>query len=404
MNKKTKILLFAEGISMAHPSRMSQLCRQITNTHFELHIATPKEYHWLFNNSEQQIHLYDHPTISNQVFNSRLYKTHFPFTLQELMDFEQADEKLISSIKPDVIINDFRLSSYAAAKKNKIPLINLIQYHWHPQFKRESLLPHVKPVKIFGRKIVKWMEPLISPFILNSQLHMVNKFLEKHHLSEHHSIFEFYCDGEYLIFPDVPSLFGNPQLPENQFFIGPLVWKNTETPWPSYWPKDRTQQKTIYLTMGSTGNHELVPQLAKALSKENFRLFISTSGHKYPGIEQLPNTYLSDFVPAESVLKISDLIICNGGTSTTYHGIISGTPVFTFPTNMDQYLHSHQLKTKGVADYENFDELDLVRFVEKIFYLVSTEETKSHIVDLKNEITHFQKENHLNTLLQQLFS
>ncbi|MCK6597660.1 MAG: hypothetical protein L6Q37_04790 [Bdellovibrionaceae bacterium] len=143
-------------------------------------------------------------------------------------------------------------------------------------------------------------------------------------------------------------------------------------------------------------------KLAKALSKENFRLLISTSGNDYSSMSQLPNTYFSDFVPADSVLKISDLIICNGGTSTTYHGIASGTPVFTFPTNLDQYLHSHQLKIKGVADYENIDEVDLIRFVEKVFYLVSTEETKSHVIDLKNEIIHFQKENHLKTLLQQL--
>lgn len=401
MTKKMKILIFAEGISMAHPSRISQLCRQTRDDKFEFHIATPKDYHWLFEDLSDA-HLYDHPTISNQLFNTRLFKARFPLTLEELMEFQKTDEKLITTVKPDVVINDFRLSACAATKKNKIPLINLIQYHWHPQFKRENLVPYIKPVKILGRKITEMFEPIISPFVLNKQLHLINKFLAKNQLPSHNNIFEFYCDGDYLIFPDVPSLFDKPQLPDHQFFIGPLVWRNTETPWPANWPKEKSSQKTIYLTMGSTGNHKLVPQLAKALSKENFRLLISTSGNDYSSMSQLPNTYFSDFVPADSVLKISDLIICNGGTSTTYHGIASGTPVFTFPTNLDQYLHSHQLKIKGVADYENIDEVDLIRFVEKVFYLVSTEETKSHVIDLKNEIIHFQKENHLKTLLQQL--
>lgn len=102
------------------------------------------------------------------------------------------------------------------------------------------------------------------------------------------------------------------------------------------------------------------------------------------------------------MLSICNLIISNGGTSTTYHGISSGVPVFAFPTNMDQYLHCHQLKIKGVADYENTTELDLVRFIEKVFYLVSTEDTKSNVKDLRNEIIKLEQENPLKTFLSQL--
>lgn len=400
MKKLKKILIFAEGISMAHPSRMSQLCRKIQSENFEFHIATPKNYFWLFKDLKNTT-CHDHSTISNQVFNSRLYETKFPLTLQELTDFRKSDAHLINEIKPDLIINDFRLSAYSVAKSSNIPFINLIQYHWHPQFKKENLLPYVKPVKIFGRRLSSLLSPLISPLILNSQLKTINQFLNTNNIQNCENIYEFYCAGDYLTFPDTPSIFNSPQLRSNEFFMGPLIWKNTETPWPTDWPHEKTSQKSIYLTMGSTGNHNLIPKLAQALSAENFRLFISTSGHKYKNMPT-KNTYLSDFVPAESVLALSQLIICNGGTSTTYHGIANGTPVFAFPTNMDQYLHCHQLKVNGVADYENFNELDIVRFVEKVFYLVSTEETRAHVKELRNEIIKLEQENPLKTFLDKL--
>lgn len=391
MKKQKKILIFAEGISMAHPSRMSQLCRQIQDDNTELHIATPKNYFWLFKDLKN-INCHNHETISNQLFNERLYETKFPLTLQELSSFKDKDSILINTIKPDLIINDFRLSSFAAAKQHQVPLINLIQYHWHPNFKKENLLPYVRPVKILGKRISSLISPVVAPFILKTQLGLINQFLETNKLSPCKNIYDFYCAGDFRIFPDVASIFNSPALEKNELFIGPLIWRNKETPWPTNWPKLRTNQKSIYLTMGSTGNHNLVPKLAKVLSSENFRLFISTSGNKYPSLPS-SNTYTADFVPAESVLEISDLIICNGGTSTTYHGIANGTPVFAFPTNMDQYLHSHQLKIKGVADYESFNELDIVRFIEKVFYLVSTHETKSHVLAVKNEIAKYQAEN-----------
>jgi UDP:flavonoid glycosyltransferase YjiC (YdhE family) len=268
----------------------------------------------------------------------------------------------------------------------------LIQYHWHPKFKKENLLPHVRPVKILGKTLSRLFTPIISPLILNKQLSLINQFLESHNLAPCKNIYDFYCSGDFRIFPDAASLFDNPTLEKNELFIGPLIWRNKETTWPSHWPKSKSSQKSIYLTMGSTGNHKLVPRLAKALSNENFRLFISTSGSKYHDLPTT-NTFTADFVPAESVLEVSDLIICNGGTSTTYHGIANGIPVFAFPTNMDQYLHSHQLKIKGVADYENFNDLDIVRFIEKVFYLVSTTETKSHVIELKNQISKYQTDN-----------
>lgn len=394
-----KILIFAEGVSLAHPSRVSEICRRLQNSIFEFHVATPIGFHWIFKDIPN-IHLYDHPTISNETFNHRLFQVEFPFTLEELQNFERADEKIIEKIRPQIIISDFRLTAFVAAKKMGIPFMNLIHFYWHPNFKREPLLPHVKPVKIWGRQLSQIIAPFVTSLFLKQQVKLINQFVEKFRFPEFNNIYEFYSAGDYRIFPDVTSLFDNPTLPDNEHFVGPFLWKNNKTLWPLHWPQTTTSQKTIYLTMGSTGNHQMVPKLVKSLGPEKYRIFISTSGHTYPDLEKRPNVYLSDFVPAEKVMEMADIVICNGGTSTTYQAISLDVPVFAFPLNMDQYLNCHQLKDKDVAGYDHFDTMDFSALDARLDRLTELSKANENCTRLKKEIHKVQEEKPLDAILK----
>ncbi|MBL7545995.1 MAG: hypothetical protein JNL11_19405 [Bdellovibrionaceae bacterium] len=396
-----KILVFAEGVSLAHPSRVSEICRQLQGSDFEFHIATPVGFHWIFKDMPN-VYLYDHSTISNETFNQRLFHVKFPYTWDELQIFQQADGELIKQIKPAMIISDFRLTAFVVAKKMGIPFVNLIHFHWHPSFKREPLLPYVKTVSIWGRRLSHVVAPFVAPLILKQQTNFINHFMEKHNFPAVKSIYEFYSAGDYKIFPDMMSLFDNPSLTSNEHFVGPFLWKNKETPWPSHWPRTTTARKTVYVTMGSTGNHQLVPKLVKNLSPEKYRIFISTSGHRYPDLENRANVYLSDFVPAELVLSMADVLICNGGTSTTYQAISLGVPFFAFPLNMDQYLNCHQLKYKNVADYDHFDTLDFTTMDARLDRLMASGEIRNNIDFLKREIREIQERNPLKDVLKRV--
>lgn len=397
----TKILIFAEGISLAHPSRVSEMCRQLQGSDFELHIATPAHFHWIFKDIIN-VRIYDHPTISTVTFNQRLFNVKFPYTLAELHHFEHADEEIINQIRPQVIISDFRLMAFVAAKKLGIPFINLIQFYWNPTFKREPLLPHIKSVTLFGRKLSQWLAPIVAPLILKQQTKLINQFLEKYKIREVESIYDFYCAGDHLIYPDMSSFFDNPSLSEHEHFVGPLLWKNSDTPWPSHWPETAVNQKTIYLTMGSTGDHQIVPALIKHLDPERYRLFVSTSGHTYPGLENRPNVYFSDFVPAEKVIQMADIIVCNGGTSTTYQSISLGVPVFAFPLNMDQYLNCHQLKIKELADYDHIDTVDFSTIPARLDALIAMSKVKTSRISFKNEMRELHDKKPLETILKKM--
>jgi UDP:flavonoid glycosyltransferase YjiC (YdhE family) len=400
MKKKLKLLIFAEGISMAHPTRMWELACRLDKDFFDIHFATSDNFHYLL---EPQAHIQIYPlkTISNSTFNERLFKTQFPFTVEELNDFTRQDEKLINAIKPDLIMADFRLSAFNSAKKFKIPLINLIQYHWHPLFRKEKLIPYIKPVDLFGRKITSFIEPLVAPLIANQQLKIINEFQNQSNQKTYSNIFESYCAGDYLLFPDAPSLFPDAKTSSTEKFIGPIIWRNKATQWPPYWPKDLPAKPTIYLSMGSTGNHAIAPKIIKTLKENNFQILVSTSGNQYKDID-LHDVYASAFVPADKAISKANLVICNGGTSTTYHSLSKKIPVLAIPSNLDQQLHTHQLKKRKLAETENPDNFNVDSFLIKIKNLLESSQTKHELGNISEEITTFEKENVVDSFIKNL--
>lgn len=394
MKTKPIILIFAEGVSMAHPTRMWELAKKINPETYEIHFATSKNY---FPYLEGQDHIFKHenPTISTSTFNTRLFETEFPYTADELIQFFKNDERLIKQISPNFIISDFRVTAYSVAQKLKIPYFNIIQYHWHPEFKKEVLIPYNKNMLLFGRNLNQFFFPIFKTAILRKQLQVVNTFQKHIGFPNFNSIFEFYSAGDFLLFPDLPSLFPNAQLKNNEFFIGPLFWKNTNTTWNSQWPKEKSPLKTIYVSMGSTGNHEIGNKIVNALALTGYQLFVATSGKSYTINNANPNIYLDNFISADTAMNMADLVICNGGTSTTYHALSKGIPIFAFPTNMDQYLHMNQLKKMGVANYTHIDTFEEQSFNRSIDLLLSNNKLSTKMAQLKNEIAHFSEINFL---------
>ncbi|MCK6597479.1 MAG: hypothetical protein L6Q37_03880 [Bdellovibrionaceae bacterium] len=233
---KTKLMIFAEGVSTAHPTRMWELAKLLDPTCFEVFFATSKKYHSLLSPCPS-IQKLDLETIPTDTFNQRLFHADFPYSCKELLELIAQDEFLLKKYSPDIVISDFRLTAFYSTKKLNIPLINIIQFHWRPDFKKEMVIPFIKPVALFGRTLSKLLQPFVEPMILNKQLNQINKLQKMFNLKPFANIFEFYCYADYFLYPDLPSLFEEQQLNHNENFIGPLFWKNTETPWPKEWPQ-----------------------------------------------------------------------------------------------------------------------------------------------------------------------
>jgi len=50
------------------------------------------------------------------------------------------------------------------------------------------------------------------------------------------------------------------------------------------------------------------------------------------------NVFIAEFLPAEEVVKKSDIVICNGGSPMVYQSIVEKKSIIGLPSNLDQYL------------------------------------------------------------------
>ena len=54
-------------------------------------------------------------------------------------------------------------------------------------------------------------------------------------------------------------------------------------------------------------------------------------------------------LPGTAAAARADLVVCNGGSPTSYQALVQGTPVLGIPGNLDQYLNMHYLEKAGLG-------------------------------------------------------
>ncbi len=104
----------------------------------------------------------------------------------------------------------------------------------------------------------------------------------------------------------------------------------------------------VYVTLGSSGQSSLLPTLLGALGRLPITVIAATAGRVTP--TQIPdNVRIADFLSGAAASEVSNLVICNGGSPTSYQALAAGKPVIGIATNMDQYLNMSLLQRAGAG-------------------------------------------------------
>lgn len=344
---KKKILLFAEGVSLAHPTRLWVLAGHLLELGYAVSFATPKRFHHLFSETNG-INILDLCSLSTETFTERLYRLQFPYRTDEIRAYLKQDFQILSEIEPDFVIGDFRLSLAISCRHLQIPYANVLQYYWNLDFKRPSLVPQNFLVPVFGRALVELTAPPIEKLMSKMMVRGINQIRHEYKQAPYKNIYTCYSDGDYLFFPDAPQLYKQQETPlqSNHFFIAPLIWKSTFAQ-PQWWSKIDKQCPVAIVSLGSTGDHKQLPAIVTALINNGFQVAASTYGRKAP-IEH-PKVMWEDFIPIDQILPSSDLLICNGGTSSTYLALALEKKMVCLPSNMDQYINCSVLENQSLC-------------------------------------------------------
>lgn len=336
-NKKKRILFIAEAVSLAHASRLLVLAQSLNPKHYEVRFACDPRYDAILGASDferRAIH-----TIPTAQFLKSLAKGQPIYNAETLKGYVKEDLELIHDFKPDVIVGDFRISLAVSARIAAIPYVTITNAYWSPFAKIRFPVPDIPLTKImgvyFGQKLFNSFRPLAFKLHANP----FNKVIKHFGLTKRNSnVLQTYTEADFTFYADIPEIVPTiDALPSHHNFLGPILWSPV-VPLPIWWNELPKGKPIIYVTMGSSGQSQALASIVKALSELPVTGVIATAGSPIPN--ELPqNIFAADFLPGEAAALRSDLVICNGGSPTSYQAIAAGVPVIGIPCNLDQYLN-----------------------------------------------------------------
>ena len=150
------------------------------------------------------------------------------------------------------------------------------------------------------------------------------------------------------MYADVPELVPIFEAPQTHRYLGPVAW-SPPLPLPAWW-SDLPDEKLIYVTLGSSGDHSRLPDIVEALAGLGLSVVVASAGAAFAGPTR-SGVRVASYLPGNLVVERSALVVCNGGSLTSYQGLAKGVPILALPSNLDQFLNSGYLKASNVGDW-----------------------------------------------------
>lgn len=337
-----KILIIPLGGFLAHFTRCVEVGKELKNQGFNIVFAGPKKYMEMLEGKYEVYNIFDfNPEYIMACIRATTLYFH---SVKTLSDFLKAELNLYGKVNPDIVLTDSRFSCKISCKIANIPLVSLVSASWTRYSQLQRMLPETHSIyrivsKFFSKenteKIIFFLLPYLTKFYSDVCLRPYNYFLRKYKLKRMERIEEIW-EGDLTLLCDIPEMAPVSFLPSNFYYIGPLFFQE-EIMLPSWWDKIDRDKKTIYLTMGSSGEKYLFKKLIEILKELPYNIIISTGGIiEKEEIEKKENIFVEDYLPGLKVMEISDCVIFHGGSGTLYQALSKGVPLIGIPSHFEQ--------------------------------------------------------------------
>lgn len=343
----SRILFFAEAVTLAHVARPIVLANALDPTRFEVVLACNSRYQrFLERMAWQTLPLH---SIDSQDFLHALERGSPVYDAQTLRGYVREDIKLIERINPDVIVGDFRLSLSVSARLANVPYVTITNAYWSPYYtQRHFPLPVLPMTKILPIPVAAALFRLAQPLAFSFHSMPLNCVRREHGLPSLGSdLTHIYTDADYVLYADIPELLPTANLPANHEYLGPILWSPPMAN-PEWWYSLPTHKPIIYVTLGSSGQARLLPIVLQALADLPVTVIAATAGTDLVQPAP-PNAYVADYLPGIEAAKRSNLVICNGGSPTSQQALAAGVPVLGIANNMDQFMNMAAVVSAGAG-------------------------------------------------------
>lgn len=380
---KTRVLFVAEAVTLSHVVRPWILASSLPPDAFEVLFASGAHYAVCpIPESWQALEL---SSISPQAFMQRLARGEPVYTESELREYVAADVAMLTAHRPQVVVADFRLSMAVAARLLGIPFLAIVNAHWSPFVTQQTLsAPDLPVAKWLGFPVLDRVFRLVWSTASKAHCRSINRIRSKHGMVPYQGLSEYYCDADWVMYADPPSLASVAEMASNHRFIGPVVW-SPSMDLPAWWDQvSQVAEPIAYINLGSTGNVELLPRIVEVCMGEGYVCLVASAGRM--ALERLPEgVYAAEFLPGTEAATLANVTICNGGATATQQALAVGCPVVGICSNLDQVLTMDGVKRRGVGVGFRASEFTEARIRQELAQLRNSPGMSSRLAEMKAE-------------------
>ncbi|HEY0710197.1 MAG TPA: nucleotide disphospho-sugar-binding domain-containing protein [Polyangia bacterium] len=346
MSQRRRILFVSEAVTLAQVVRLVVLARGLPRDEYEVHFAAAHFDELIFAGTD--FRRWPLPSLSPAVIERRVRGGRRLYGLRTLRRYLRDDLAVIDAVKPDAIVGDLRLSLAVAAPLRGIPHLALINAYWSRYAVRDGFpLPDHPIVRLLGEKLAAQYFPRALPAVFKHFAAPVNRLRRENRLPEIGSMPEVLAFGDQTLHPDPFRLVPTEGAPPSHRHLGPVLWAPA-VPRPAWWSRLDVQRPTVYVTLGSSGRSELLPAVVDAVAAVGAQALVATAGRA-----SLPNPpagcHVATYLPGDEAATRADLVISNGGSTTSYQALAAGRPVVGVASNLDQYLAMQAITRAGAG-------------------------------------------------------
>lgn len=343
MSRRKRVLFVAEDVTLAQVVRLYVLARSLDPARYEVHFACARFDPLIFGDAgfvRHPIFTLDRARVLRAAeHGQRLYG------VDVLARYVQEELALFRALRPDVVVSDLRFSLCISAPHAGIPHAALINAYWSREAERSAFpVPDHPLVSLLGERFVERYFLRALPSVLARFAAPVNSLRKRYGLAPLGDLIDVLMHADLVLFPDVPWLTPLREARAQQVFLGPVLWSPT-SPLPSWWQETARGPRPLYVTLGSSGRVDRLPQVVAGLARLGRPLLVATAGRAT--LEHAPFT--ADFLPGDEAAQRSEFVVCNGGSSTAYQALAQGRPVLGIASNLDQFLAMTALQDRGAG-------------------------------------------------------
>ena len=344
--RRRLILFVAEAVSLAHVARAVALAQTLDPNRYDVHLACDRRYLSLFKDLPAAVHAIR--SMESEQFQDRLLKGNPLYTTQEVRSYVKEDLQLLAVLTPDAVVGDFRLSLSISARVACVPYLTVTNAYWSPYARSRFIVPELAITERFGPRLGQTLFNLMRPAVFAHHAYALNKVRREYGLpSIGYTLPQVFTEADETLYADLPELVPTYDRPSTHHYLGPILWSPASTP--PWWHSVPDDRPMAYVSLGTSGNSDVLALALKALADLGVGALVSTAG-RVPPADIPGRVWISEYVPGLKAAKRSDMVICNGGSPTVYQALAAGIPVLGIPTNLDQYLMMDHMCRFGAGE------------------------------------------------------